>query len=82
MGSFSNIISRYTQNAIQEFLDAEEADAFLMAFTLADLLNRKVITYERASNKKNKIKIPDVCAEFGILYADPITMFRELGETF
>jgi hypothetical protein len=53
-----------------------------MAFTLADLLNRKVITYERASNKKNKIKIPDVCAEFGILYADPITMFRELGETF
>jgi len=74
--------TRYTQNAIQEFLDAEEADAFLMAFTLADLLNRKVVTYERSSNKKNKIKIPDVCAAFGIFYADPITMFRELGETF
>ncbi len=74
--------SRYTQNAIQEFLDAEEADAFLMAFTLADLLNRKVITYERPSNKKNKIKIPDVCAVFGIKYLDPIAMFRELGETF
>jgi hypothetical protein len=68
----------YTQNAIQKFLDAEEADAFLMAFTFADLVNRKVITYEKPGNKKDKIKIPDVCAAFGILYADPITMFREL----
>lgn len=74
--------TRYTQNAIQEFLDAEEADAFLMAFTLADLLNKKVVTYERPSNKMNKIKIPDVCVEFGIKYLDPIAMFRELGEAF
>jgi hypothetical protein len=74
--------ARYTQNAIQEFLDAEEADAFLMAFTLADLINRKVVTYEKPGNKKDKIKIPDVCQVFGIKYIDPITMFRELGETF
>jgi len=73
--------AHYTQNAIQEFLDAEEADAFLMAFTLADLLHKKVVTYEIPSNKKNKIKIPDVCAAFGILYLNPISMFRELGET-
>jgi hypothetical protein len=75
-------ISRFTQNAIQEFLDADEADAFLMAFTFADLLNRKVVTFEKSSNKKNKIKIPDVCEVFGIKYTDPITMFRELGESF
>lgn len=74
--------NRYTQNAIQEFLDADEADAFLMAFTFADLLNRKVVTHERPSNKKNKIKIPDVCEVFGILYLDPIAMFRELQESF
>jgi hypothetical protein len=74
--------NRYTQKAIQEFLDAEEADAFLIAFTLADLIHRKIVTYERPNNKKDKIKIPDVCAVFGILYLDPISMFRELGETF
>ncbi len=75
-------VTRYTQAAVQEFLDADEADAFLMAFTFADLINRKVVTYERPSNKKNKIKIPDVCEVFGILYLDPIAMFREMGESF
>lgn len=74
--------NRYTQNAIQEFLGADEADTFLMAFTLADLVNRKIVTYERSSNKKNKVKIPDVCAVFGILYLEPIAMFRELGVKF
>jgi hypothetical protein len=72
---------RFTLNAIQEFLDAEEADAFLITFTMSDLSNRKVVTYERSSPKKNKIKIPDVCTAFGIMYVDPITMFRELSET-
>lgn len=70
----------YTTNAIQEFLDAEEADAFLIAFALADLDNRKVVTYERSSHKRSKIKIPDVCNVFRINCIDPITMFRELQE--
>ena len=74
--------NHYTQKAIQEFLDAEKADAFLIAFTLADLSHKKIITYEKSSNKKDKIKIPDVCDIFRIEYTDPIKMFRELGETF
>ena len=73
---------RYTQNAIQEFLDADEADAFLVAFTLAEIDNNKIVTYERSSNKRDRIKIPDVCAVFGVQYLEPIAMFRELREKF
>lgn len=75
-------VGRYSQNAIQEFLDADEADAFLVSFSLADLARRKIVTYEIPSNARNKIKIPDVCSAFGIQYVNPITMFRELGVSF
>ena len=74
--------NRYTQNAIYEFLDSENADAFLLAYALADRETRTIVTYEKADKKKSIIKIPEVCSAFNISYVDPITMFRELNETF
>lgn len=73
----------YLERALNEFLDADEADAFLIAYSLADLTNRFVVTQEvRDPNRKNKIKIPDCCIPLKVKYLTTIEMFRELGETF
>ena len=73
----------YLQNAINEFLNAEEADAFLVAYVLADVENKVLVTQEVSNpNQKNKIKIPEPCDHFGVTYVNTITMFRQLGVTF
>jgi hypothetical protein len=73
----------YLPNAIKEFLDADEADAFLIAYSLADPLNRTIVTQEvSAPQKIGKIKIPDCCNALRVNYVTTIQMFRELKETF
>jgi len=75
--------NHYSPNAINEFLDADEADAFLIAYSLADPVNRTVVTHETsAPQKKSKIKIPDCCNALDVNYVTTIEMFRELRETF
>lgn len=75
--------NHYLPNAIKEFLDADEADAFLIAYSLADSLNRTIVTHEvSAPQKIGKIKIPDCCNELKVKYVTTIEMFRELKETF
>jgi hypothetical protein len=75
--------SQYTPGAINEFLDADEADAFIISFALADQDNRIVVTQEvsRPDSKKS-IKIPDVCISLGVQVINTVQMFRQLGETF
>jgi len=73
---------RYSPGAINEFLDAEVADAFVVAFSLMSRNTNFVVTYEVESNKKSRIKIPDVCKAFQIKYINPIGMFRMIGEGF
>ncbi|MDA3860101.1 MAG: DUF4411 family protein [Melioribacteraceae bacterium] len=73
----------YLEKAINEFLDADEADAFLIAFVLSDNGNRILVTHEKsAPQKKGRIKIPDVCDSLGVRTFKTIDMFRDLGETF
>ncbi|MFH1297348.1 MAG: DUF4411 family protein [Bacteroidota bacterium] len=73
----------YMPSAINEFLDADEADAFLISYSLSDIRNRHIVTQEiSAPQKINRIKIPDCCDAFGVRYITTIEMFRELGETF
>lgn len=73
----------YLPNALNEFLDADEADAFLVAYCLADTVNRCVVTHEVSEpNRKNKVKIPDACIALNVLHVNTIEMFRQLGETF
>ncbi len=73
----------YLQSALNEFLDAEEADAFLVAYCLADPAARCVVTQELSEpNRKNKVKIPDACIALKVSYVNTIELFRQLGETF
>ena len=66
-----------------EFLDVDEADAFLVAFAMADKKNRIIVTQERPQpGRKNKIKIPEPCEEFSVKYMNTIEMFRAIGKTF
>jgi len=56
--------NRYSQKAIQAFLDADEADAYLVAFTIDEIAEKKIVTFEIPRNGRNKIEIPDVCSAF------------------
>ncbi|PSJ71824.1 DUF4411 domain-containing protein [Sphingobacteriales bacterium UPWRP_1] len=73
----------YLPYALNEFLDADEADAFLVAYCLADSANRFVVTQEVSEpNRQNKVKIPDACIALNVSSVNTIEMFRQLGETF
>lgn len=79
----SGRLPQYTQSALTEFMDAEEADAFIVAYTLADNGNKIVVTQEISSPLgMKKVKIPDACDAVGVGYLNTIEMFRELGESF
>ncbi len=67
----------YLQKAIDEFLGADEADAWIVAYALKN--DCIITTYEKSQpERKNKIKIPEPCESFGIRYLDTIEMFRLL----
>lgn len=73
----------YLPKAINEFLDFENADAWLAAYALSLDKECCITTQEKSEpNRKSKIKIPEVCDAFDIHYKNIIEMFRELGERF
>ncbi len=75
--------SHYLPNALAEFLHADEADAYIVAYVLADTNNRIVVTQEISEpNRRNKVKIPDTCNALNVRFVNVIDMFRQLGETF
>lgn len=70
----------YTPSAMDEFLHADEADAWLVAYALADVSRRVIVTHEISQPRsKKRIKIPDACAPFGVQYVNTIELFRRLG---
>lgn len=67
---------QYRQEAIDEFLDS--ADYKLIAHALAT--GATVVTREQpAPESKKKIKIPDVCNAFAVVWTDPFSLYRSLG---
>lgn len=77
-GWASSMASHYKPAALAEFLHADEADAFLVAYSLNQGI--PLITHEKSEpNSKRKIKIPDVCIQFGVSYHTTIEMLRLLG---
>jgi hypothetical protein len=61
------------------FLDADEADAWLVAYALK--FGFPLVTNEvSAPDSKKSIKIPDACVPFGVRAIQPMDLFRELGE--
>lgn len=72
---------QYTTQAINQFLDINEADAWIVSYGLAQSLG--VVTYEQSAPlSKKRIKIPDVCNVFNVPCLHPIEMFRRLRVTF
>lgn len=70
---------QYHKNAIDEFLEARLADLWLVSFALGKEIT--IVTYEKSEpNIKRKIKIPEVCNQFGVRYIHTIEMLRELKE--
>jgi len=73
----------YTHSAVKDFLEPDNADAFLIAYVLADPRLRVLVTQESFQEKcKNKIKIPNVCVVFNLRYMNTIEMLRSLGVVF
>ena len=71
--------NQYNQKALNEFLDADVADAWLVAYAHAN--NLIVVTNEvSAPMSKSSIKIPDVCIAFNVPYLNTIQLFRALNE--
>lgn len=74
---------QYRPAAIHEFLRAEVADAWLVAYALNDVNDRIIVTNEVSQpNAKTKVKIPEACDGCGARFTNPIEMFRRLGERF
>ena len=72
----------FLPKALNEFLDANEADAFMVAFVLNDP-NKVLVTQEISEPyRRNKVKIPDACAALNVQYLNVMDMFRQLNETF
>lgn len=73
----------YKQKAIDDFCHADRADAFLVAYCLAEKENRVLVTQEVSRpESKVSIKVPDACIAFGVNYVNTLQMFRNLKETF
>jgi len=74
-------INHYLPKAVDEFLDADEADAWLVAYGLKHACS--IITHEVSDPyRRNKIKIPQPCIDLGVSYINTIELFRHLGEKF
>ncbi|MDD5689938.1 MAG: DUF4411 family protein [Caldisericia bacterium] len=72
--------NHYTRNAIDEFMKEDNADPWLIAYSLAKNGNYTIVTFEKVNiNKKNKIPIPNVCDYYQINYCDLFEMLRKLN---
>lgn len=77
----NSMSDHYTDSAIQEFLETDLADPWLVAFAMSN--HWTIVTYEKSEpNRKNRIKIPEVCNQFNVRYINTIEMMRELNENF
>ena len=73
--------AHYSPGALATFLEADEADAWLVCYAAAHQLT--IVTHEVSNPaRKSSIKIPDACQPFNVPYLTTIEMFRALGETF
>lgn len=73
--------SDYKEEAKRKFLNDSVADIWLIAYAKKN--GYTIVTEEISTpQSKKKIKIPDVCAQFGIPCINTIDMYRGLGKHF
>lgn len=71
----------YQRGAIDEFLEFENADAWLVAWCKAT--GDTLVTQEVSKpGQKNRLPIPQVCQHFNVPYCNMIEMFRSLRVQF
>lgn len=74
--------SQFTQEAKKEFYDAENADAWLVAYALSNE-NTTIVTHEvYKPDVKKEIPLPNICRDFRIEYIDTFEMLRRLNFKF
>jgi len=70
----------FHQRAIEQFLDNDYADAWIVAFAMNQ--NLPILTHEKSEpDRRSRIKIPDVCIDHGVSYFNTVEMLRNLGES-
>jgi len=73
------VIGGPAENGPQHFLDG--ADPWIIA--QAKVRGDVVVTHEKLVNDEStKVKIPNICVQFGVKYVDTYKMLRELGARF
>lgn len=76
--NYANNNKQYNQNAIDEFLKEDNADAWIIAFAITKSLT--VVTHESYNpDAKKKVLIPNVCKDFNITYKNLFDMLKELN---
>lgn len=76
-----SVSNHYKRKAIDDFLEFDRADAWLVAYCKA---NKNVLVTQEVSRpeQKSAIPIPQVCLAHGVQYCNTIELFRELGVRF
>lgn len=75
--------SHYTNAALSEFLDADEADAWLVSKALTNPAEFVIVSHEKSNPERRKrVMIPEACTPFNISYVKSMDMFRTVGHTF
>ena len=78
--SWGNGHPQYLPLAKQEFSEFDNADPFVVAAAVE--MSATVISQEISAPASTKIiKLPDVCAEFGVQHIDTFTILRTFGFT-
>lgn len=79
----SSRASHYKPAALNEFLHVDEADAWLVAYSLANPAKRILITQETSQPEaRRQVKIPEACAAVGTSFMNTVNMFRCLEVRF
>ena len=69
---------QYFPTAISEFLDADEADAWLVAFAMT--YSNQIVTHEVSKpNSKSRVMLPDAANPFNVICIKTVDLFRTLG---
>lgn len=75
-------LNRYKLPALSAFSNPDIADPFLCAYAMSHL-GFSVVTYEKSHpDRKNEIKLPDVCQLEGVICSPIIPMLMNLGVVF
>lgn len=78
---WANSQTQYSQNAIDEFAQVENADSWIIATAVANKYT--IVTHEVLDTTiKKKIPIPNVCEDFNVNYIDTFKLLRELDFKF